>query len=43
MDDSGVIALTNEQLDILRFTESGHNVCIFGRAGVGKSILVKAI
>ena len=43
MDDSGVIALTNEQLDILRFTESGHNVCIFGRAGVGKSTLVKAI
>ena len=43
MDDSDVIALTIEQLDILRSTKNGPNVCIFGRARVGKSTLVKAI
>ena len=42
MSDSE-IELTNEQLDILKFAESGHNMCIFGKGGVGKSTLVKEI
>jgi hypothetical protein len=35
--------LTSEQLNILDFAKSGHNVCIFGRAGVGKSTVVQEI
>jgi ABC-type cobalamin/Fe3+-siderophores transport system ATPase subunit len=37
------IELTNEQLHISKFAESGHNMCIFGKGGVGKSTLVKEI
>ena len=35
--------LTAEQLNILNFATTGHNVCIFGRAGVGKSTVVQEI
>ncbi|CAB3994283.1 ATP-dependent DNA helicase PIF1 [Paramuricea clavata] len=33
MSDSE-IELTNEQLDILKFAESGYNMCIFGKGGI---------
>lgn len=36
-------ALAHEQLHILEFAQSGHNICIFGKGGVGKSTLVKEI
>jgi ABC-type cobalamin/Fe3+-siderophores transport system ATPase subunit len=42
MSDSEM-ELTNEQLEILKFAESGHNMCIFGKGGVGKSTLVKEV
>lgn len=34
---------TEEQLDIIRLAESGHNICIIGKAGVGKSTVVSEI
>lgn len=43
MANCDVNVLRNEQLQILRFMESGHNVCIFGKAGVEKSTLVEAM
>ncbi len=36
-------ALTCEQLHILKFAQTGHNMCIFGKGGVGKSTLVQEI
>ena len=35
--------LTCEQLHILKFAQTGHNMCIFGKGGVGKSTLVEEI
>ncbi|XP_028417370.1 ATP-dependent DNA helicase PIF1-like [Dendronephthya gigantea] len=35
--------LTGEQLNIVNFAKSGHNLCIFGQAGVGKSTVVQEI
>ncbi len=35
--------LTSEQLNVLNFATTGHNVCIFGKAGVGKSTVVQEI
>jgi Cdc6-like AAA superfamily ATPase len=35
--------LTSEQLNILNFATTGHNVCIFGKAGVGKTTVVQKI
>lgn len=35
--------LTSEQLKVLNFAASGHNVCIFGKGGVGKSTVVHEI
>ena len=35
--------LTRDQLHIFSFATSGHNVCIFGRSGVGKSTVVREI
>ncbi len=35
--------LTPQQCRIFDFAVSGHNVCIFGRAGTGKSVLVNEI
>lgn len=36
-------ALTAEQLDLIRLVESGHNICIIGKAGIGKSTVVNEI
>ena len=36
-------ALTCEQRHILKFAQTGHNMCIFGKGGVGKSTLVQEI
>ena len=35
--------LTEEQQAILDLAEKGHNICILGKAGVGKSTIVKEI
>ena len=35
--------LTAEQLNILNFATTGHNVCIFGKGGVGKMTVVQEI
>ena len=32
--------LTEGQKDVLRLAESGHNICLFGKAGVGKTTVV---
>lgn len=37
------IQLTDEQQAILDLAEKGHNICILGKAGVGKSTIVKEI
>ena len=37
MDLSNSEASVNEQLHIVKFGQSGHNICIFGKGGVGKS------
>ena len=37
------IRLTDEQHAILDLAEKGHNICILGKAGVGKSTIVKEI
>ena len=37
------ITLTCEHLKVLTFATTGPNVCIFGKAGVGKSTLVQTI
>ncbi len=38
-----VLHLTEEQQKIVNLARQGHNICIFGRAGVGKSTTVIAI
>ena len=35
--------LTDEQQLILNLAKTGHNICILGRAGVGKSTTVQEI
>ena len=37
------IKLTDEQQRAVNAALSGHNVCIFGRAGVGKTTVVETI
>jgi ATP-dependent DNA helicase PIF1 len=37
------IRLTEEQQTILDLAKKGHNICILGRAGVGKSTTVQEI
>ena len=37
------IHLTDEQQAILDLAEKGHNICILGKAGVGKSTIVREI
>ena len=37
------IKLTKEQQDVIDFVDLGHNACIFGRAGVGKTTVVEEI
>ena len=39
MADSS-LRLTKGQLKVLELAESGHNVCVVGKAGVGKSTVV---
>ena len=41
--DSGSIKLTDEQQRAVDAALTGHNVCIFGRAGVGKTTVVETI
>lgn len=38
-----VINLTNEQQEVVYLAERGHNICVFGKVGVGKMIVVKEI
>ena len=33
--------LTQGQKDVLRLAETGHNVCVIGKAGVGKTTVVR--
>ena len=35
--------LTKEQKEVLDFAKTGHNLCIFGKAGVGKTTAVDSI
>ena len=35
--------LTQGQKDVLRLAETGHNICVIGKAGVGKTTVVKEI
>lgn len=37
------VALTAEQQNVVDFALTGHNMCILGRAGVGKTTVVKHI
>ena len=39
----GPVHLTDEQELILNLAKKGHNVCMLGRAGVGKSPTVQEI
>ena len=41
--DLSPIKLTKEQQDVIDFVDLGHNTCIFGRAGVGKTTVVEEI
>ena len=34
------LRLTEGQLKVLKLAESGHNICLMGKAGVGKSTVV---
>jgi ATP-dependent DNA helicase PIF1 len=38
-----VIELTKEQQEVVNLAGCGHNICVFGRAGVGKTTVVKEI
>jgi ATP-dependent DNA helicase PIF1 len=35
--------LTEDQLKVVRLAENGHNICIIGKAGVGKTTVVREI
>ena len=35
--------LTKKQLEVVRFAESGHNFCLLGRGGVGKTSVVHTV
>lgn len=35
--------LTKEQEEVVNFAGTGHNLCVFGKAGVGKTTVVKEI
>ena len=37
------LELTKEQKEVLDFAKTGHNLCIFGKAGVGKTTAVDSI
>jgi nucleoside-triphosphatase THEP1 len=37
------IKLTKEQGDVVKFASTRHNMCIFGKAGVGKTTVVESI
>ena len=37
------IKLTKEQDEVVKFASTGHNMCIFGKAVVGKTMVVKSI
>ena len=37
------IKLTEEQDVVVKFAQTGHNMCIFGKAGVGKTTVVETI
>ena len=39
----GILKLTEEQQRTVYLAKEGHNICIFGRAGVGKSTTILAI
>ena len=41
--DISPIKLTKEQQNVIDFVDLGHNACIFGRAGVGKTTVVEEI
>lgn len=42
MEDNS-ISLTDEQTMVMRLAEGGHNVCVVGKAGVGKSTVVNEL
>ena len=37
------IKLTEEHDAVVKFAQTGHNMCIFGKAGVGKTMVVERI
>ena len=37
------LELTKEQKEVVDFAKTGHNLCIFGKAGVGKTTAVDSI
>ena len=37
------LKLTEDQLKVVRLAENGHNICIIGKAGVGKTTVVREI
>ena len=37
------LKLTDDQLKVIRLAENGHNICIIGKAGVGKTTVVREI
>jgi ATP-dependent DNA helicase PIF1 len=37
------LKLTEDQLKVVRLVENGHNICIIGKAGVGKTTFVREI
>ena len=41
--DLSPIKLIKEQQDVVDFVDLGHNACIFGKAGVGKTTVVEEI
>jgi ATP-dependent DNA helicase PIF1 len=42
-DDPNSLKLTPEQLEVLKLAAQGENIFITGRAGTGKSVLIKEI
>ena len=37
------LKLTEDQLKVVRLVENGHNICVIGKAGVGKTTVVREI